>query len=88
MKRRTVVLYALFGAYASFYLCRANVDASLPLLAKAFGYDKEQLGRLSSIAILGYAAGKVSLGPLGDVIGGRRLMIVAVLGSVAAPCSS
>jgi sugar phosphate permease len=84
MKRKTVVLAALFAAYASFYLCRANVDASFPLLTQAFGYDKEQLGRLSSIGILGYAAGKISLGPLGDVIGGRRLMLVAVLGSVAA----
>jgi sugar phosphate permease len=83
-RRKTVVLAALFAAYASFYLCRANVDASLPLLARAFGYDKEQLGRLSSIAILGYAAGKLSLGPLGDVLGGRRLILVAVVGSVAA----
>jgi sugar phosphate permease len=81
-RRNAVVLAALFAAYASFYLCRANVDASLPLLTMAFGYDKEQLGRLTSIAILGYAAGKVTLGPLGDVIGGRRLILVAVLGSV------
>src|SRR5260221_977328 len=83
-RRQSVVLGALFAAYASFYLCRANVDASLPLLARAFGYDKEQLGRLSSIAILGYAAGKLSLGPLGDVVGGRRLILIAVIGSVAA----
>jgi sugar phosphate permease len=82
--RKTVVLAALFAAYASFYLCRANVDASLPLLAGEFGYDKVQLGRLSSIAMLGYAAGKVSLGPLGDVVGGRRLILVAVVGSVLA----
>src|SRR5262245_27375989 len=82
-RRETVVLAALFAAYASFYLCRANVDASLPLLAEAFGYDKEQLGRLSSIAIAGYAVGKFTLGPLGDVVGGRRLMLLAVLGSVA-----
>jgi OPA family glycerol-3-phosphate transporter-like MFS transporter len=82
--RKTVVLFALFAAYASFYLCRANVDASLPLLAMEYGYDKEQLGRLSSIAIAGYAVGKVTLGPLGDVVGGRRLILLAVLGSVVA----
>jgi sugar phosphate permease len=81
---KTVVLAALFAAYASFYLCRANVDASLPLLSRTFGYDKEQLGRLSSLAIGGYAVGKMSLGPLGDVVGGRRLMLLAVLGSVCA----
>jgi sugar phosphate permease len=83
-RKRAIVLFALFVTYASFFLCRSNVDAALPLLSRAYGYDKEQLGRLSSIAILGYAAGKVSLGPLGDIVGGRRLMLVSIIGSVAA----
>jgi sugar phosphate permease len=80
--RLTIV--ALFVAYASFFLCRANVDASLPLLSRAFGYDKAELGRLSSIAIAAYAVGKISLGPLGDVVGGARLIAIAVVGSVLA----
>jgi sugar phosphate permease len=83
-RRRTVVLVALFAAYASFYLCRANVDAALPLLSRAYGYDKEELGRLASIGILAYAAGKISLGPIGDVIGGRRSIVLAITGSVLA----
>lgn len=84
MRRRTIVLLALFAAYASFFLCRANVDAALPLLSRAYGYDKEQLGRLSSLSILAYAAGKVTLGPLGDVVRGGRLIFIAIAGSVAA----
>jgi sugar phosphate permease len=83
-RRRIVVLGALFAAYASFYLCRANVDAALPLLARDYRYDKEALGRLSSIGILAYAAGKLSLGPIGDVMGGLRTIVVAVTGSVLA----
>src|ERR1044071_9893721 len=83
-RKRAIVLFALFLTYASFFLCRSNVDAALPLLSKAYGYDKEQLGRLSSFAILGYAAGKVSLGPLGDLAGGRRLMLASILGSALA----
>ena len=74
----------LYVAYASYYLCRANVDASLPLLSAAYGYDKESLGRLASLAILCYAAGKILLGPLGDVIGGRRLLAISIAGSVVA----
>jgi len=84
MLRKHRVAASLFILYASFYLCRANVDASFPLLSRAYGYDKEQLGRLSSIAILAYALGKLTLGPLGDVTGGRRLLGFAVGGSVAA----
>jgi MFS transporter, OPA family, glycerol-3-phosphate transporter len=83
-ERRRLVITALYVAYAGFYLCRANVDASLPLLSAAYGYDKESLGRLASLAILCYAAGKVVLGPVGDVIGGRRLLTLSIAGSVVA----
>jgi sugar phosphate permease len=83
-RRRRLVIVALYIAYASFYLCRANVDASLPLLSAAYGYDKESLGRLASLAILCYAVGKVLFGPLGDLIGGRRLLVISVAGSVLA----
>lgn len=83
-RRRWLVIAALYPAYASFYLCRANVDASLPLLSAAYGYDKESLGRLASLAILCYALGKVLLGPLGDIIGGRRLLAISIAGSVVA----
>src|SRR4051812_47549017 len=83
-RRRWLVIAALYAAYASFYFCRANVDASLPLLSAAYGYDKESLGRLASIAILCYALGKVLLGPLGDIVGGRRLLAIAIAGSVVA----
>jgi sugar phosphate permease len=83
-RRRRLVIGALYVAYASYYLCRANVDASLPLLSAAYGYDKESLGRLASLAILCYAAGKILLGPVGDVIGGRRLLALSIAGSVVA----
>ena len=72
-RRRWLIIAALYVAYASFYLCRANVDASLPLLSAAYGYDKESLGRLASLAIGCYALGKVLLGPLGDVLGAHEV---------------
>jgi sugar phosphate permease len=82
MRRSQVaVIAALLVAYASLYLCRANVDAALPFLARE-GYTKTHLGLLSSAATLSYAIGKVVMGGAGDAIGGRRLMLVAVAGSV------
>ena len=83
-RRRWLIIAALYAAYASFYLCRANVDASLPLLSAAYGYDKESLGRLASLSILCYALGKVLFGPVGDIIGGRRLLAISIAGSVVA----
>jgi sugar phosphate permease len=76
------IIAALLVAYGSFYLCRANVEAALPLLLRE-GYDKTSLGLLSSIATFTYAIGKIALGATGDALGGRRLMLVAIAGSVA-----
>jgi sugar phosphate permease len=82
MPRRPVtVIILLFLAYASFYLCRANVSVAIPLLQRE-GFDKVQTGQLVSIATVTYAIGKIVLGSTGDYLGGRRLMLLAVTGSV------
>ncbi len=75
------LLVMLFVGYAAFYLCRANVDAAIPLLV-AEGYAKADLGRVLSIAVLAYAVGKFVMGAAGDALGGRRVIGVAVAGSV------
>jgi len=80
--RGPFVLFALVVGYGSFYLCRANVESSFPLLAADFRFTKAELGALSSIPIATYAVGKVLMGTLGDVIGGKRLMLLATSGSV------
>jgi len=82
--RSPVVLLTLVIGYGAFYLCRANVESSFPLLAREFGFTKAQLGTLSSIPIATYAVGKVVMGTFGDVIGGKRLMLLAIAGSVVA----
>jgi OPA family glycerol-3-phosphate transporter-like MFS transporter len=83
-ERPSVVLFTLVVGYAAFYLCRANVEAAFPLLKQGFGFSKTQLGLLSSVPIAAYAVGKVLMGALGDVIGGKRLIVLAAAGSVAA----
>jgi sugar phosphate permease len=82
--RPGTVLAALIVSYGALYLCRANVDASFPLLGIAFGFTKTQLGTISSCAIAAYAAGKFIMGSLGDVIGGKRVLLIAMAGSVLA----
>lgn len=81
---RSLVFVTLLVGYAAFYLCRANVDAALPFLAREFGYSKDRLGLVSSLGILSYAIGKLVLGALGDVIGGKRIILFAIAGSVVA----
>ena len=77
------VLCFLFFAYGSFYLCRANLEAALPLLLIE-GYDKTRLGqRFPPSPRSTYAVGKVLMGATGDKLGGRRLMMTAITGSVA-----
>jgi sugar phosphate permease len=84
MRRAQIVVMAtLVVGYASFYLCRANLEAALPLLEEA-GFDKGKLGLISSASVAAYAIGKLVNGALGDVIGGKRIMLVAIAGSVTA----
>jgi sugar phosphate permease len=83
-QRASFILFVLVVAYGSFYLCRANVESAFPLLALTFGFTKTELGLLSSIPIAVYAVGKVLMGTLGDVLGGKWLIALATAGSVLA----
>src|SRR5258708_28179210 len=78
-----IVIATLLMMYASFYLCRANVNAAFPLL-EAEGYSKTQLGTIETFTIATYAIGKLVMGALCDRMGGRRIILVAMVGSVAA----
>jgi sugar phosphate permease len=81
---RQLIFVTLLVGYAGFYLCRANLDAAMPYLQRERGWDKEQLGRLSSAAILAYAIGKVLLGATTEIVGGRRIFLFALFGAVLA----
>jgi len=83
-RRRTLALLAtLLVGYGCFYLCRANLEAAGPLLIRYEGFTKTRFGELSTIATFTYAIGKFVMGGMGDVLGGRRMYIIAVAGSVA-----
>jgi OPA family sugar phosphate sensor protein UhpC-like MFS transporter len=80
--RQIALLATLLVTYGSFYLCRANLEAAAPLLIAHEGFDKTTFGELSTIATFTYAIGKFVMGAAGDVLGGRRLLGVAIAGSV------
>jgi sugar phosphate permease len=82
--RERLVLVLLVAAYASLYLCRANVEPAFKLLTVKYGYDTEQKGLVFGTALAAYAIGKVVLGAAGDVIGGKRILLIAMITSVVA----
>src|SRR5262249_10890583 len=72
------VLPLLLVGYAAFYLCRANIEPALNLLAIDYGYDNEQMGTVLAIALGAYAVGTRVLSPLADVSGGTRLLVASL----------
>jgi sugar phosphate permease len=78
------VLPLLLLAYAAFYLCRSNVEPAFNLLSLEYHYDNEQVGIVLGIALGAYAVGKLVLGPLADVKGGKRVLVGSLLATVAA----
>jgi sugar phosphate permease len=77
------VLPLLLLAYATFYLCRANVEPALNLLALEHHYDNEQIGSVMAVALGVYAFGKLVLGPLADVWGGKRVLVLSLFATAA-----
>lgn len=78
------MLVVLVAAYASIYLCRANVEPAFNILSARHGYDNERIGLVFAVALGAYAIGKVVLGTVGDVVGGKKILVAAMATSVAA----
>jgi sugar phosphate permease len=89
MRRQWTVVGLMVVGYAGYYVCRSDYSVSIPLLIadlSAHGMARDAakigLGRIASLAVLGYALGKFVSGPLADRAGGRRLFLGGMLGSV------
>ena len=82
--RERIVLVLLVAAYASLYLCRANIEPAFTMLAVQYGYDNEQTGTIFATALAAYAIGKVVLGAAGDVVGGKTILVFAMASAVVA----
>ncbi|HMF98737.1 MAG TPA: MFS transporter [Vicinamibacterales bacterium] len=78
---------SLLVGYAGYYVCRSNLSVVTPQLLSEFGptgIDKAALGLVASAGVLAYAAGKIVTGVAVDLIGGRRMFLTGMVGSIAA----
>ena len=74
------VFWLLWGAYASYYLCRVNFAVAQPALLKEFPtWTSAQIGTIPSFYAAFYAVGQIINGTLGQRYGARRMMSVAML---------
>jgi len=88
--RQVMTVSLLFGGYASLYFCRADLSVATPLLIDeltSHGVSHAdaviRMGSLTSFGVLAYALGKLFLGGLGDVWGGRTSFLIGLAGATA-----
>jgi OPA family glycerol-3-phosphate transporter-like MFS transporter len=77
----------LFIGYSGYYICRSNLSVATPLIISEFsdqGINKEVIGQIASLGVIFYALGKVVNGVLGDFIGGKKVFLIGMIGSVIA----
>ncbi len=80
-------MISLFVGYSGYYICRSNLSIATPLIIQEFGAEginKEVIGQIASLGVMFYAIGKVINGVLGDFIGGKKIFILGMIGSVLA----
>jgi OPA family glycerol-3-phosphate transporter-like MFS transporter len=81
-RRRAVNWLTLGFTYSTMYMARYNFSMVNPYLAKAYGWDKTQIGAIISMAAGLYGFAAILNGPLGDRWGGRKSMLVGSIGAV------
>jgi sugar phosphate permease len=74
-----IYLGTLVAAYIGIYLCRKNLSVAVPMLEKAWGINKAQVGVIGSVSTVTYAAGKFLFGPVTDRIGGRTSLLASMM---------
>ncbi|MES2731368.1 MAG: MFS transporter [Bacteroidota bacterium] len=78
---------SLFAGYSGYYICRSNLSIVTPLLIEEFasqGMNKAVIGQIASLGLVCYSVGKAINGVMGDLVGGKKIFILGMLGSVVA----
>ncbi len=81
------ILGTLTLGYAGYYVCRSNLSVTSNLIVgdpTSGVADKAAFGTIASTAIFAYAIGKLTTGFAADFLGGKRLFVLAMFGSIAA----
>ncbi len=72
--------WILWGAYASYYLCRLNFSAAQPAILREFpDWTNAEIGSIPSLYAAAYAGGQLVNGMLSERFGARRMMTAALL---------
>lgn len=82
-KRRSLNLCLLGLTYACCYFSRYNMPSSHPVLSKVLGWSYSDFSTITSIALLVYGVSVFLLGPICDYVGGKKLLKIGLLGSLA-----
>jgi OPA family glycerol-3-phosphate transporter-like MFS transporter len=82
-QRRNLNWIVLGLLYASFYMTRYNLAATMSQLSATFGWTNTQLGIFETVMPLTYGLSVVLNGPLADRVGGRRAFLFGAVGVVA-----
>jgi sugar phosphate permease len=89
LRWQAVTIGILFASYAGIYFCRADLSVAAPLLIadlRAHGTSVNDatlaIGTIASLGTLAYAFGKFFLTGLADFFGGKRILLLAMLGAV------
>ncbi|HEX5221603.1 MAG TPA: MFS transporter, partial [Verrucomicrobiae bacterium] len=78
--QQTRVFWLLWGAYASYYLCRVNFAVAQPAILQEFpDWTAAQIGTIPSAYAAVYAMGQIVNGTLGQRYGTRRMMTLAMV---------
>ena len=80
LRQQWTILLTMYVGYAAFMLCRNTLIASSASMIQdpTLDLDKESFGQLMSWHSAGAIAGKLVTGPGADLIGGRRMFIIAL----------
>ena len=83
---QTITVATLFTGYAGYYVCRSNLSVATPLLLDEYGsrgLTKGHIGDVASLGVLLYAVGKLVNGVATEYVGGKRMFLFGIFGSVA-----
>src|SRR5512135_1170655 len=81
-RRRAWNWLTLGFTYAAMYMGRYNLSFANKALSDSYGWNKEEIGAIISVALTIYGVSALFNGPIADRIGGRKAMIVGVFGAV------
>ena len=81
---QAITLSTLIVGYVGFYVCRSNLSVTANLLQADpdIGLDEVEYGRLAGLGTTLYAVGKLTNGITTDFVGGRTMLLGALVGTV------